>query len=1056
MKNLYEAGVRVCLTGNPGKIGIVTGKQKPAGSYTLIQVEFGPTEKKYKPSHLLELAEKQEDHDQITLMIQNKYGTPKDLRKILIFNKINGELTNIFYSMEMGDTYFYSHQFKPVLKFIESHVGKMLVADEVGLGKTIEAIYIWKELQARQSARRMLIVCPAMLRDKWKNELRNRFGIRSTIVKAKDMYEELSEFIESNDPNTSFVHIASLEGIRTPKDYQMRQESGYRARLGNLIFESSALGEFPLYDFVIFDEAHYLRNQTTSSNLFATLIRDVTENMLFLTATPIQTSNENLYQLLKLIDPDQFYDFDTFLQQIDTNAPLLKLSNLLRRINISVEEFDAHIAELKSTLPPDQKKLFRYIQEHFLKDESLTILEDTNKKMELSHFIESNQILNRYMNRTRKRDVIENRVLRDASSYEVNYSEYEKDIYQRLSLAILRQAQAKTGIPMFILITRQRQMASSLPASLESWQNSGLMDDLQEFLWEDQGNLITDLEMKVVEQDFEGILPTFDLSSIDINRLREEDSKFNDLLSVIRDPKKQYQNEKIIVFAYFRKTLAYLRERLAEKNIQTFLIQGGMGEEKYEIIEKFKNYDKTCVLLSSEVGSEGIDLQFCRILINYDLPWNPMRVEQRIGRIDRLGQKAKRINIINFSNSQTIEDKILERLYERVEVFKQSIGDLEEIIGALQAKLLEIVFDPNLSDKERETQAEQTMQARLENKITAQNLEDNAVNLLGFSDYLINTINESKETKRWIDGSDLITFVEDFFKEYYTETRIEADPKHSLARNINLSLEAKTAFSNFILKEKPPSVTHLHNHAKNKLCIFDQKISHLRSKLPYSSEFIDTTHPLILWIKNIYQKEHQSFYPLSAIKVPSSSVSLLKEDAYVYAIQKWDFLGITKQSLLRYAVMSLNGKHRLNQLESEKVMNFASSDGKQINNIAYFVKDKSNIITRAEETQQLLNDGFGKYYQKLEIENKIFCDRQFDSAEKLFKRKAASYDERIENLKKSTDPKHLNLIKAVQGLKSKEKNIFDAKKLKIESLRLIDAQPTDLSSGLLIVDQGND
>jgi len=1056
MNNLFEAGAKVCLTGNPGKIGIVTGKQKPAGNYTLIQVEFGPTEKLFKPSHLLEIVENQEDHDQISLMNQDKYGTPKDLRKILIFNKINGELTNIFYSMEMGDTYFFSHQFKPVLKFIESHVGKLLIADEVGLGKTIEAIYIWKELQARQSARRMLIICPAMLRDKWKNELRNRFGIRSTNVNAKYMFEELSDLIDSNDTNRSFVHLASLEGIRTPKDFLINQEAGYRAKLGNLISDSPTLWDLPLYDFVIFDEAHYLRNQTTSSNLLATKIRDATENMLFLTATPIQTSNENLYQLLKLIDPDQFYDFDTFLQQISTNAPLLKFSNLLKKTNISSEEFEDHITELKKTPLADQKKLFQYVQEHFLHDDYSKLLEDKNKRMELSHFIESNQLLNRYMNRTRKRDVVENRVLRNASSYAVTYSEYELEIYQRMSLAILRRAQKKSGIPMFVLITRQRQMASSLAASLGNWKSSGLIDDLQEFLWEDQGIITTDLENKVVEQDFDGIIPTVDLSSIDIKRLRDEDSKFKDLLRAIKDITGIYTNEKIIVFAYFRKTLAYLRERLAEQNIKIFLIQGGMGDDKFEIIEKFRNYNGNCILLSSEVGSEGIDLQFCRILINYDLPWNPMRVEQRIGRIDRLGQTAKRINIINFSNTQTIEDRILERLYARVNVFKQSIGDLEEIIGELQAELLEIVFDPTLSDREREDQAAQTIQARLENKMTAQTLEDNAMNLLGFSDYLIKTINESKDTKRWIDGSDLITFVEDFFKEYYTETRIEVDSNYSLARIIDLSPEAKIALSNFILKEKPPSVTRLHNHARNKLCIFNQKTSHLQSSLPYGSEFIDTTHPLILWIKDVYQKGHQSFYPLSALKIPRSSATILTEDIYVYAIQKWDFKGVTRQSLLRYAVVSLNGTHHLNQLDSEKVMNIAAAEGKQINNVAYYVNDKTNIIVRAEDTLQTLNDGFGKYYQKLEIENKIFCDRQFDSAEKLYRRKAASYDEQIENLKQSNDPKHMNLIKAVQGKKSKEKRIFDTKKIRIESLRLIDAQPTDLSSGLLVVNQGND
>ena len=128
---------------------------------------------------------------------------------------------------------------------------------------------------------------------------------------------------------------------------------------------------------------------------------------------------------------------------------------------------------------------------------------------------------------------------------------------------------------------------------------------------------------------------------------------------------------------------------------------GGMGKEKWAVIQNFAETGGPNVLLSSEVGSEGIDLQFCRFLVNYDLPWNPMKVEQRIGRLDRLGQKADRISIINLSLVDTVEERILQRLYDRINLFRESIGGLEEILGDMTNQLLTELFEPTLSPEER-------------------------------------------------------------------------------------------------------------------------------------------------------------------------------------------------------------------------------------------------------------------------------------------------------------------------------------------------------------------
>jgi SNF2 family DNA or RNA helicase len=123
--------------------------------------------------------------------------------------------------MESSNTQFYPHQFTPVLKFLDSPVGRLLIADEVGLGKTIEATFIWKELQARQDARRLLILCPAMLREKWKADLQNRFSVDAELVSAQGLRDKVKRILQnrSMQSNSSFIHIASLEGTRPPKHW---------------------------------------------------------------------------------------------------------------------------------------------------------------------------------------------------------------------------------------------------------------------------------------------------------------------------------------------------------------------------------------------------------------------------------------------------------------------------------------------------------------------------------------------------------------------------------------------------------------------------------------------------------------------------------------------------------------------------------------------------------------------------------------------------------------------------------------------------------------------
>ena len=161
------------------------------------------------------------------------------------------------------------------------------------------------------------------------------------------------------------------------------------------------------------------------------------------------------------------------------------------------------------------------------------------------------------------------------------------------------------------------------------------------------------------------------------------------------------------------------------------------------------------VLLSSEVGSEGLDLQFCKHLINYDLPWNPMKVEQRIGRIDRFGQNSKFITVINFIYEDTIDQRIYDRLFKRLNVCEVALGGFETILGEELNKLENDLFFSGINKEQEEKRIEQTAIA-IENKKKEQdNLEKEAAGLIAHGDYILNKVKAAKEFNRGITTGDL-------------------------------------------------------------------------------------------------------------------------------------------------------------------------------------------------------------------------------------------------------------------------------------------------------------
>ena len=256
----------------------------------------------------------------------------------------------------------------------------------------------------------------------------------------------------------------------------------------------------------------------------------------------------------------------------------------------------------------------------------------------------------------------------------------------------------------FMLTTIRRQAASCL-YGLAPFLKDILHRHLDELAWEeadDMGPGPSDEAIDSIQAQIQTILEK-------ARGLDPHDPKLEALRNIIRD-KQRLPNNKVMLFSSFRHTLSYLYEHLKADGVRVGMVHGGTAdEERIALRSRFEqpreNGDTLDVLLFSEIGCEGLDYQFCDCIVNYDLPWNPMRVEQRIGRIDRKGQQSETVAIVNLITPGTVDADIYERCLVRIGVFENALGGSEEILGEISKEIKNIAENYALSEEERKSQA---------------------------------------------------------------------------------------------------------------------------------------------------------------------------------------------------------------------------------------------------------------------------------------------------------------------------------------------------------------
>jgi len=983
---MFAKGDKVRYSYN-GNVGVITGG--PSGGRWRVQF-LDSTSSGYYPEEKLEKVG--DDEGMFDCFGHQRFQGIEDYRRTLYRHRLSGELTNIMYSMNNAVTKFMPHQFIPVTRMLESYTGRLLIADEVGLGKTIEAMYIWQELLARENAKRLLIVVPAVLRYKWRNDLKKYFDIDADIVSAqgqgqgRTLLDFVSETMEH--PQTErFVAIVSLEGLRTA---QKVRDLFPRCTNQNRVF-----------DLVIIDEAHYLRNNTTKSFETGVELRDASERLLLLSATPIQTSSTNFFNLLNLLAPEDFSDTETFEAQLLENVPLVRLSNALER---NADEQD--VAKLLSLALKNEV----FSNDRDLKDLQTRLGEvcgDPRERVMMIERLKGKYFYHGYVSRTRKRDVDEDRKLRVPMTVDFRLNDYEKRFYDEVSAYLRGQRDSAGNFSVFRLIARQRQMASCLPGALAAWRHPGTeIDDLLADNTDERQAILEDI-LPAEEYEREA-LPSFvsgmpGFESYDLDRLIREDSKFTSVLAKIKEILKQNPDEKIIIFSFFRHTVKYLHERIGKEGIRSTYIMGDVDPaEKNARIERFRSEDVN-ILVSSEVGSEGIDLQFACYEINYDLPWNPMRLEQRIGRIDRIGQDHDKLFICNAFCENTIEDRVLQRLYDRIEVFRNTIGDLEEILGKkIQDLQLDLFGMSELTDAEIKARTEQIVTATVNQQRIANNLEYEAGNFASdYQRYVLDNIRKSTDNNRIVTPAELIFTVKDVLENKYPGSAVVKTEEPSVM-NIKLSPEGRIALERFIHAHPSVVGTGLNIETDFVPCAFDKRTARSRYR-----EAIDINHPLVRWILSLVQVEafcasHCEALEIRADQVPQGTVN--GAGIYAFFIMQWKMDGVRRINELRYYAVNIDTRDVLSGDAAERLLTSVMLEGASYD----ASKLQLGVFNKAGESLDCLartaREDYAAYEAEQKGRNRDLVEEQIKYVERTYGLRMANLTEKIRQYEAEGNP----------------------------------------------------
>lgn len=558
------------------------------------------------------------------------------LRYVTLLSKIKNETAGGFLSSLASGIIPLPHQLHVLNRAMETNNIRYILADEVGLGKTIEAGMIIRELKSRGLVSRILVVCPTGLVTQWASEMQEKFHEKFQVILPSD-YDTIRRLTDNDDVYGQFDQVISpMDSIKPIEKHAGWSEEKVEKYNEERIYSIINSG----WDLIIIDEAHRVAGSSgeVARYKLGNLLAQASPYLLLLSATPHNGKTEPFLRLIRLLDADAFPNAKSIVRE--QVAPFL----------IRTEKREA--------IDNNGNLLFKNRITHLV---TISWDERNNLQRELYEMVSS------YVAKT-----------------------YNKALRNR----------KKNMCLIFLLIIMQRMVTSSTAAIRQS------LERRLNVLLEQRtcvGNLREeDLDELNIEDGVEDALEAISLDmELEIEELKQiislakqaqfqnQDAKVEPLLNEIDAILSEDRTQKVIIFTEFVATQTYLQELLVNRGYTVTILNGGMSiGERNAAMQEFKT--STSIFISTDAGGEGLNLQFANIIINYDLPWNPMKIEQRCGRVDRIGQQRD-VHIYNFIVGETVENRVREVLEEKLSVILKEMG-VDKYSDVLDSEVAECDF----------------------------------------------------------------------------------------------------------------------------------------------------------------------------------------------------------------------------------------------------------------------------------------------------------------------------------------------------------------------------
>jgi superfamily II DNA or RNA helicase len=558
------------------------------------------------------------------------------LRYVAILSKIKNETSAGILSKLSSGIIPLPHQLHVLNRALSNNNVRYILADEVGLGKTIEAGLIIKELKTRGLIKRILVVCPTGLVTQWSLEMQDKFNEKFHVILPED-YDTIRKITGNEDVYGQFDQVISPMDSIKPLERRVGWTEEKIAQYNEgRIYSIINSG----WDLVVIDEAHRVAGSSgeVARHKLGKLLAAASPYLLLLTATPHNGKTEPFLRLIRLVDEKAFPNINAIVKE--QVAPYV----------IRTEKREA--------IDNNGNKLFK---------------NRITKAIEL-HWDERHSMQRRL--------------------YEM-VSDYVSKNYNKAM-----RNRGKNMWFVFLLIMMQRLVTSSTSAVRESMERRVKILEEQAFKYQSMSE--EEFAEMELEENMEDAIAAISLD------IKEEIAQLNDIIAVAKQAEFQYldvkveplleiiddlfaedRQRKVIIFTEFVATQSYLVKLLKDRGYSTSILNGSMSiEERNAVLQEFKT--ETDILISTDAGGEGLNLQFSNCIINYDLPWNPMKIEQRIGRVDRIGQQRDVI-VNNFILADTVENRVKAVLEEKLSVILKEIG-IDKYSDVLDSETAELNF----------------------------------------------------------------------------------------------------------------------------------------------------------------------------------------------------------------------------------------------------------------------------------------------------------------------------------------------------------------------------